>query len=719
MRAVRFTHMKSRKAGTLVLLSLLFVHAQALGTDQQVAQIGSTPSEILPWTDVIYVDVSLKLPDSYSLLNDDVRHEAYVRITVNFSTPIVNSTYLSSYLYMRPSSTVATSYHQDGSREIQPIVTYLGNRIVLVFPFEAGLKGFDIMIRGRVSGISLIWRNVVDLLGILLQFSNPMPIHYRATIEAPRGAEVTSIISPYMEMLYVEKSAGAESTTYTVTAPISLSIYYRPTYWSTLALALTLFLIFIIIYVTHHIKRIRSMIYKVMILRRIGALISNAQNIMRSGLSSERIFALFMLCSLLMVSLSLSAGPDPRIKIYAVATPDMTSYMETTLRGELGQVQVIGPQDTVTEFETMANIGIIGAYVISYYPSLALPRIVEYCLEPLRQVPLIIVDEMAADAEFLRAVKERYGEKVMSIQGINEITSPKIIWALRRLGRQNPLGIQGQIEFFKAVSWIVGLLSFFEAFLALAFLSSRLIESGRAKGMGALAEAIAWSAFVFFFTQAVYMESSVLLNMPIGLHAVTSGSKEITVVGLLGFGGGSSPRTVAGLLGVLVGAFIAMKSSSEVDRFGFIAVLIIVLLLAIEPFYGGAFFYDFLLFFMSGPRTELMQSSIFYTKDILSGVGNLFGGWVSPMYGLSTGEILFYMGAVPIFLFARLKRSSATMLLLISCFAAGSGFIRTAEMTPYKTVASLIPGLAMGAILMIFFILVSSIEKQLRAKLGK
>jgi hypothetical protein len=112
-----------------------------------------------------------------------------------------------------------------------------------------------------------------------------------------------------------------------------------------------------------------------------------------------------------------------------------------------------------------------------------------------------------------------------------------------------------------------------------------------------------------------------------------------------------------------------------------------------------------------------MRTSIVYTKGIFSNIGRLFGGWVTDVYGLSTGEILFYTGALPIFLFPILKRSTATSLLLICCLAAGSGFIRTAEMTPYKTVASLIPGLATGLGVAAVFITISLLETYVRRRL--
>lgn len=448
------------------------------------------------------------------------------------------------------------------------------------------------------------------------------------------------------------------------------------------------------------------------------AIISDSVNI-RSKLSSEKLFTSFILCSVLMISLSLFAGPDPRIKIYAIASPSTAALIETRLQSELGQVQVISIEDTVSEFETMANLGVINAVVVSDSPAIASDRISRFVIGALDQVPVVIIDNASADPVLAHKVEERYDKRLFVVGNMEELFSAKMMQELRSLKRNNYLGFQSQIGFYKMSLYVIAILSFINAFLGLAFISSRLIETGRKKGLEALVDSIALSAFVFYFTQAVYMASSVLLAMPIGLHAVTSGSKDITVVGVLGFGGGSTPRAVAGMAGFLLGAYATMKSNSEVDRFGFYAFIILVLLLVVEPFTGGQLFYDSLLLFLSGPKTEFVRSSVYYTKDIFSYIGRIFGGLASPIYGISTGEILYYVGAIPICLFPNLKRTTATLLMLLASFAAAEGFVRTAEMTPYKTVASLIPGIAVGLFFAILLLLFSFFERYLRAKISK
>jgi len=661
------------------------------------------------------VEVLVKLSESCSLFNPEIENLFFCRISTTLSEPLENSSQLSIYLPTGSATFIATATYRDGTQKsIQPTLIPLGygGNTIPIFYFDDGLSGFDIAIIGKLEGLSLLWRNMVDVESFVPTFSQTIPTSYQIQIEAPNTLEVTSITSPMVQELKPEEASMENSKLYTLTIPIGVTVYYRPGYWLSWGIITISTIVCTAILVPYFLKRLW--------LSSVNQLVKKIYELgssVRRTLKVERLPTLYILCSLLMISLSLVAGPDPRVKIYAVAPPYLASALEGELTNIVGPVQVIGPQDTVSEFETIANLGVIKAVFVSYYPKIALDRILKFTLDAMNQVPLIVVDESMADPELVSDLKLRFGDKVVAVQGLDSTSLVKISRSLQELRVNNPLGLKLQIGPFKAIATLVAILSFLVAFFGLAFLSSRLIDSGRSKGLGSIPEAIMLAAFVFYFTQAIYMVSSVLLAMPIGLHAVTSGSRELTVVGLLGFGGGSSPRAISGILGFLFGAFTAIKVKSDIDRWGLIAFLVLMALLVIDPFTGGELFYDALLFFLSGPRTEIMRTSIFFTKDILSSVGGIFGGWVTGVYGLSTGEILFYAGALPIFLFPMLKRSTATALLLISGLAAGSGFIRTAEMTPYKTVASLIPGIVVGLAVSAVFITMSLVESHLRRRL--
>jgi len=695
---------------SIIVLSMVALLCTPLGDSVKTEDAPKASS-----TGEMKVEVLVKLSERCSLFDPEVDNPIFYRVSAHFPEPIENSSQISLYLTMGSVAFNATATYRDGSeRTVQPTIVPMGYGVdaVSIFYFEEGLTGFEIMITGSIEGLSLLGRNMLDVRLVAPSFSLFIPASYRIQIEAPNTLEVSSITSPQVQTLKPEETIGENSRIYALPYPASVTVYYRPRYWLSLAIVVFLIIVFGAVLLSYFLGRTPpSRILKVY--EKMDVLMDT----LRRNLSVEHLFTLYMLCSILMVSLSLIAGPDPRLKVYAVATPYSASALESALSGTVGPTLVISPQDTVSEFETMANLGVVKAVFISFYPKLALDRVVRYTLEAMGQVELIVIDEYMADPELANSLKLRYGEKVVSLQGFNQESLAQISRRLQGLRAKNPFGLELQTSLFKAVATGVAILSFLTVFLGLAFLSSRLIDVARSRGIGALPEAIMLPAFIFFFTQAVYMASSVLLAMPVGLHALTSGSREITVVGLLGFGGGSSPRAVSGVLGIILGALIAIRGKSELDRWGIVVFIVSASFLIIDPFTGGELFYDAMLFFLSGPRSEIMRTSIVYTKDILSSMGRIFGGWVTGIYGLSTGEILFYAAAIPIFLFPLVKRSTATFLILICSLAAGSGFIRTAEMTPYKTVASLIPGIAVGLAVSAVFIVMSLVETHLRRRL--
>jgi hypothetical protein len=702
-----------------MMIFLLGLVAFSLNTPvRSLAKNSSIDTESAPKNspiDEMTVEFFIKLSETCSLFDPEVENPFFYNISASFSEPLENSSRISLHLSTGSVAFNATAtYLNEIQKTIRPILVPLGygSDVVLIFDFEDGLTSLEIKVWGSVKGLSLLWRNLVDIQLFTPTFSHVIPTSYKIQVEVPNTLEVSSITSPYIQTLKPREAMGENSRIYTLPIPVSISVYYRPSYWLSLAIAMFFIIVCSAALSLYLIGKMPPSLVTI-VSRKIG----DMMNIMRSRLNAQRLFTLYMLCSILMVSLSLVTGPDPRIKIYAVATPYQASILEKDLTDIMGPVQVIAPQDTVGEFESMANLGIIKAVFISYYPKPILDRVVQYTLEAMNRVGLIVVDEYAADPQLTNNLRLRFGEKVFFVQGFDKASLVKISGILRRLKAENPFGLELQIGLFKAAAATIAILSILMVFFGLSFLSSRLIDAGRSKGFGALPEAIMLPVFIFYFTQAVYMASSVLLAMPIGLHAVSSGSMEITAVGLLGFGGGSKPRAISGILGFLIGALIATKSKSELDRWGLFLFIVLTVLLIIDPFAGGEIFYDALLYFFSSPRSDIMRTSIFYVKNIFGSMGMLFGGWITDIYGVSTGEILFYASALPMFLFPILKRSTSTLLLLICCLAAGSGFIRTAEMTPYKTVASLIPGLATGIAIAAIFTAVSLVETFIRRRL--
>jgi len=206
--------------------------------------------------------------------------------------------------------------------------------------------------------------------------------------------------------------------------------------------------------------------------------------------------------------------------------------------------------------------------------------------------------------------------------------------------------------------------------------------------------------------------------MPLGLHTSRLEAK-VTAVSLLGLGGGSRPRMFAGLAGFLFGALISLKEGLKLDKAGLISLLVAGFFIIVDPLTGGIIFHEFILLYTVGPYFETAVATQSYVKTFLAEIGIALGGWASPTYGLSTGTILYCAGTIPVCLFAKLERSTATVLLFSCAFFAASGGVRVADMNPWSAVASLIPGVVAGFIFAGIFSLISLAETVIRTKIGK
>jgi hypothetical protein len=239
-----------------------------------------------------------------------------------------------------------------------------------------------------------------------------------------------------------------------------------------------------------------------------------------------------------------------------------------------------------------------------------------------------------------------------------------------------------------------------------------MVESG-AKGWVFLAEAAVLPLLVFMFTTMIFIQTSVLLGLPVALHAAISHVESAS--GIIGFGGGSRPREFAGVLGFLFGAVVGPAGRIKLDRVGFLAFAGALVFLVTDPLSIGSNFYSLLQNLMtseSGGTAGLAAQE--GTRSVLGAVMDFYGRFISPFFYSSHGAVLFYVGAFPFAIFARLRKSTATLLLLFSSLAASIGFIRVADLNAAEALGSPVPGLTLGIVVMAAFLLLSLGESRLR-----
>jgi hypothetical protein len=260
------------------------------------------------------------------------------------------------------------------------------------------------------------------------------------------------------------------------------------------------------------------------------------------------------------------------------------------------------------------------------------------------------------------------------------------------------------------------LLSLVIPFLALAFFARYMIESG-SRGIVRLAYGAAFSFFVFMFGELVFIQTGVLLSLPLALHATISSQE--TAVGALGFGGGSRPREVAGILGFLFGAVAGRLKGNRIDRVILIGVASAILFLIADPLQLGQDFYNIVLQILTSQAgTAFGQAAFTDVRLFILYFMNAFGNVVIPTYYSQHGAVIFFAGAVPFALYTYMRRSTATLLLFYSALITGVGYVRIGDQDPLKAIASTTPGLAMAILFILAFLGADRVERFLRTRLG-
>jgi hypothetical protein len=87
---------------------------------------------------------------------------------------------------------------------------------------------------------------------------------------------------------------------------------------------------------------------------------------------------------------------------------------------------------------------------------------------------------------------------------------------------------------------------------------------------------------------------------------------------------------------------------------------------------------------------------------------------VTPVYLLSAGKILYFVGLVPFAYMKKMSRTTMALAGLLVAFLIGDGGVRVGEMTPEKTVSAIVPGIVTGFAILIALLALAGIEKYVR-----
>ena len=155
----------------------------------------------------------------------------------------------------------------------------------------------------------------------------------------------------------------------------------------------------------------------------------------------------------------------------------------------------------------------------------------------------------------------------------------------------------------------------------------------------------------------------------------------------------------------------------KVDRTGMLAFIGVIGFIAIDPLSLGQAFYQFLITFSTNEAPPVGRLADENTRGFLGSVMNVFGHNISAYFYSSHGSVLFFLAALPFALYSKVRKATATFLLLFTAFVAPLGFLRVADLNPTESMASAIPGIALGLGVVAVFLAASFVESRVRRSL--
>ena len=588
------------------------------------------------------------------------------------------------------------------------------NQISITFP--PGTNSFDFSVDGKAHDTSVAFRGAatIDYATVSMNAPPYNPASYQVLLPTSSRFEIVSVFpgtGPGLTTQYVTINGTTYLATgfsylacFTQACAVSvgadtISIIYQPEYFSYFLAA---YLVFAVAVLTGAGLVLRE--------RRQGALrlLGWARRTtfrVLTWFDSKKLLASLVVVAVVMLGLALAFGPSPSPRAYLAATPETAQKLGPLVTA--AGFTYLTPDQAGDEFDVMSSLNAYYTVIVADYP----PALQSAGF--LADSRIIVLSDYA-NATLVKGLQSYFGHSV------TVVNSPGLMQydlSLQASGyTSNHLGLPVSKSTYSTVTLVEGLLSLTIPFFALAFFARSMIESG-SKGFSKLAQAAAFSFFIFMFGELVYIQTDILLALPVALHATISSQE--TAIGVLGFGGGSRPRMVMGALGFIFGAFAGSLRGRRIDRVVLIGLISALLFLLVDPLQLGQDFYNVLLQVLSSEGgTAFGQAAYTQLRTFAGFFMNAFGNEVIPTFFSQHGAVLFFAGAVPFALYTYVRRSTATLLLCFSAAVTAVGYVRIGDQDPLKAIASTTPGLAMAVVFVVAFLASDRVERFLRLRLG-
>ena len=455
---------------------------------------------------------------------------------------------------------------------------------------------FDFQITGYETGSDLAHRNAATFFysPVFMNTAPYSPVAYQVLFPTSSRFDIVSIYpatGPDLYTLY----ATINGTNYLVTgfsfaacyvqacsAQVgsgTISIIYQPHYFNYFLAAYLVLAIAILVGLGLVLRSRRLSGLGILRWARKGV-----TKVLRSA-DSKKLLASLVVVSVAMITLAIAFGPSPAPRAYLAATPQTTQLVGPYVNN--AGYAYFTPLQAGDQFDAMSGLGTYYTVIIGDYP---FPVQEAGFLSNAR----IVILSQYASPSYISLMQGYYGH---SVYVVNSLSSLQFLLSQQsRYYQSNHLGLPTTLSTYSDVVFLEGLLSLTVPFFALAFFARYMIES-TSRGPVKLAQAAAFSFFIFMFGELVYIQTGVLLGLPVALHASISPVE--TALGALGFGGGSRPRMLMGFLGFLFGTFAGTQRGTRIDRVVLIGFFGGILFLLIDPLVAGQDFYNLLLYMAS------------------------------------------------------------------------------------------------------------------------
>jgi len=571
----------------------------------------------------------------------------------------------------------------------------------LTVKFPASTSSFNVTVSGTHSDFSVLYRSVATV--------PPVSVYMSAQPFSPTSSSLTVKDPPAMDIFSVSGGnpggntqttavGGSHYLTSTLPTTNNLLVLYQTSNGELLLFLYVAIIVMVVLWAPFVYRRLRG--------RTMNYLPKLASTIHRvlAWFSSRRLLEVFVGVSLTMLGIALIFGPSPVPRVYLAATPATTHVLGPVISS--AGFQYLTPANAGDQFTTMAILGNYNLIILADYP----PSVGSSGLAA--SMYHIFAMTNYAPQQYVTTLKEVYGNGVGLLSSTEDLTA--VLNNARFYVPTSNLGFAITPGQYKVAIVAEAFLTFLLVFVAMAYLARVLVERGE-KGISAIAEGAFLSVAVFMITTIVFVQTCVLLGLPVALHAGISTVE--SAVGALGFGGGSRPRQLVGTLGFLLGAVAGSGGRMKIDRVGILAFIGVIAFIAVDPLTLGQSFYEVLVTFATNEAAPVGGVAVQNTRDILGTVMNYFGHSISSGFYSSHGSVLFFLSALPFAIFSRIRKSAATFLLLFSAFVVPLGFIRVADLNPMESMASAIPGIVLGLGVIVLFLVASFIESRVRHSL--